>query len=259
MNIDVSKGLEIKQGKYWHCGLNPFGAIRCKCEVGNNCWSHRMITRFPKSWINGWFPDMQWMGDIAWQDTDNEQNTTYEPYIVEVFRNLMTCNEMRMVKHLGPHIFLFLTKWPERLWHVIDRQLDSYFKDGIWIGTSVTGVNPELDMRRVRALAKFDGFKKWLSIEPLLAGITPLFQYLSSLSLLFDPNKPDGIVRPGWINQVIVGAETGNNAAKCHPNWIRSVVWECGMQKIPVFVKQVNAKRERLLDGKYHNELAWVK
>lgn len=98
----------------------------------------------------------------------------------------------------------------------------------------------------------------------------------------------------GYINAVILGGETGPGARPMHPDWVRSVRDQCEASGVPFFFKQwgeyiprptpariqdsdippipfrpgcpdpyplgwVEKGKSRLLDGREHNDLPWVK
>jgi len=115
--------------------------------------------------------------------------------------------------------------------------------------------------------------KKFLSIEPMLGRIDfREWSYLSGDHNLFN--------RLRQINAVILGGETGPGARPCHPDWVRSVQNQCAAAGVKFFFKSwgsyaifgktlhgkalsatggyVNAPpRNRLLDGRTHDELPW--
>jgi len=245
--------MNIEKGKYWDEACNPIVTDRCTCEVVN-CWAKDMLRRFPT--LNpspdengvGWYPDrlnkisvtgaakvyaMCWLGDIGW----DIYNISLDVQILEMFDIISGIEDGRIMHGLQPHSHLFLTKWPAKLRDVL-KDFDGGPMKGAWIGTSLTGAR-NIDHRRGEALLKLKGWHSWLSIEPLLAPVYLKRPFLTTIS------------------QVIVGAETGKNARPCNLDWIRSLRDQCGEAGVPFFVKQIDAKRNRELDGQLHNALAW--
>ncbi len=90
----------------------------------------------------------------------------------------------------------------------------------LWLGTSV-GLQNSVDFK-VSWLRKTDVALRFLSCEPLLESID-LRSHLHE------------------IDWVIVGGESGKNARLCHLSWIRSIVEQCQLANVPVFVKQLGA------------------
>jgi len=112
------------------------------------------------------------------------------------------------------HTFQILTKFPEN----IDRPMP----DNVWLGITVED-GFELE-RRMRSFQKIEATKKFISFEPLLAGIL-WANYLMG------------------IDWVIVGRLTGHG----HENdpekrFIESIMEEANWKQIPVFLKN-NLKR----------------
>ena len=146
---------------------------------------------------------------------------------------------MLIAKH---HTFQILTKRPQRMkeylskpYHLnIARYIDQHFGDkfahenyelpakNIWLG--VTCENRKAVAQRLPLLLETPAKVRFLSCEPLLEGI-----YLALDE--FDH-------KPNWV---IVGGESGTNARFCNIDWISSIVGQCELSKIPVFVKQLGS------------------
>lgn len=244
--------MDIAKGRYWDLAVNPIIIDNCSCEVGDHCWAKQMINRGLPNIKPGWFPErldniplsgkskvyaVNWLCDIAHKSVN--QN-----YVLAILERFQIVNNLRKANpNANPHTFLFLTKFPERLYKAFQKQLpcNQRLKDGIWIGTSITGAN-DVDHKRVHDLIKFEGFKKWISYEPCLESLE-----LNLIQL--------GI--PLNIDQVIVGAETGKNARPCDPDALRWIRDFCADWKIPFFLKQIDKTKNRVLDERTHDELEW--
>lgn len=111
--------------------------------------------------------------------------------------------------------------------------VDSMARDGasclpfpnICLGVSVEN---EDQLQRIDTLKDTPAAVRFISFEPLLEDVGALIL--------------DGI---DWV---IVGGESGNVARTCDVEWIRSVVKECFLASIPVFVKQLGAAAFSLRD-----------
>jgi len=113
---------------------------------------------------------------------------------------------MNIVYKCQYHTFMFLTKNPSRAKNYT-------FPDNAWVGTSV---NSNQDEERAEIIKTIDAPVRFLSIEPLLGNIT-------------FPLK--------GIQWVIIGAMTGTKAILPKPEWIKNIVKQASILKIPVFLK----------------------
>lgn len=267
--------MNIEKGKYWDEACNPIVTDRCTCEVVN-CWAKDMLRRFPT--LNpspdengvGWYPGrlnkisltgppkvyaMCWLGDIGWPGIPSE-------YIHRIINEIREIQKARVQYYLPGHTFLFLTKYPSRIY----KELCGVDKiDGVYWGTSATDMKSY--EKRIATLVDLH-WDLWLSIEPLIDIVTLNDCYsvdcLNGIGIHPEGDPEDGecvaVQHPtNKLSQVIVGAETGTNARPCNLDWIRSLRDQCGEAGVPFFVKQVDAKRNRELDGQLHNALAWRK
>lgn len=182
------------------------------------------------------------------------------------FKNLAWANEgMR-----GPERIRYQT------YHHFGKDID--FSDwkwplpNVWHGTTVE--NQEQANKRILHLLKVPG-KKFLSIEPMLGPVDL------------------GLDKTERIDAVILGGEIGRGARPMHPGWARSVRDQCQAAGVPFFFTQwgewlplnqtnphtvcsdywywlsgnpseaiirVGKKSAgRILDGRTHDELAWLK
>lgn len=116
------------------------------------------------------------------------------------------------------HRYLFLTKNPDR--YVFDNFISDFFErnKNCWFGQTVTGLCGHLCGLPNIASCHANIF---LSIEPLLEDLE------------------DYLILAG-IKWVIIGAESGRRKDKVVPKreWIESIVKQCKVATIPVFMKQ---------------------
>lgn len=238
-------------GKYWTHSLNPIIHNNCTCEVPN-CWAKGMIRRFwpdlkPGEVLYNW-PVMtripigskprvyalNWLADIGHPSVDAK-------HVDDVFRTLDKINNLRLADQREPHTYLVLTKWPEDLSDLLCLPSDC-FMDCFYIGTSVS--DQQTADARIPHLMKFadNGWKVWLSIEPMIAPITLKDEWLSKFS------------------QVIVGGETGHRPRRLDITWAKKVQIDCRLYRVPFFFKRWDSgKTGRELDGRTYDELAWGK
>ena len=152
------------------------------------------------------------MGDLFHDDVPNE-------FIRQVFF---------IMGHAITHRFMILTKRPERMKIWFTR----YGRDGgagdpyrmfppalpnVWLGVSVE--RPDY-YDRIHALQQTPAAIRFISLEPLLAGV---------------PNLPlEG------IDQVLLGCESGPGRRQFGMMWAFNVVRDCKAAGVPVFVKQLS-------------------
>jgi protein gp37 len=107
----------------------------------------------------------------------------------------------------------------------------------IWFG--VTAENQEMADERIPVLIQIPSKTRFVSVEPMLNKVD-LYQYLHRLS---------------WV---ICGSETGPHARIPDLNWIRKLRDQCIEEKVAFFLKQVDSKRHKVLDGYVHDEFPYV-
>lgn len=100
----------------------------------------------------------------------------------------------------------------------------------VWLGVSAE--NQKYWDERVEQLGATPAAVRFVSAEPLLGDI--------DCGNAFDPPPERSAYSP--IDWVIVGGESGARARTCNLNWIRSLVRQCVLNEVPVFVKQLGSK-----------------
>jgi protein gp37 len=68
--------------------------------------------------------------------------------------------------------------------------------------------------------------------------------------------KCNDLARNQSLHLIVAGAETGPGARPCDSDWLRLVRDQCAAAGVPFFLKQVNAKGDRELDGILHDD--WI-
>lgn len=116
-----------------------------------------------------------------------------------------------------------LTKRAQRMFHTVTAYCNARniynLPDHIWLG--VTAENQHWLNLRYRQLERTPAEVKWLSIEPMLGPV--------DFSRLNFRRGPD------WI---VVGGESGPEAAPMHPDWVRAVRDVCVQEGLSFFFKQ---------------------
>lgn len=235
-------------GQWWTRSWNPISGCTPISAGCRNCWARRTANRLQKMGIpkyqNGFavtfHPEVledprRWtrpqrifccdMADIFHADVQNE-------WLEQIWD---------MIFDTPHHQYFILTKRPERImpfkaWMEKSRYRNIVY-DNIWLGTSVE--DQRTAKQRIPELMNEDGLKKFLSIEPLLGPV--------DLRALFDFYAH----RLGWV---IAGAETGPGARPMNLDWARAIRDECRPIEIPFFLKAVDARHNRILDGRTWDE-----
>lgn len=164
-----------------------------------------------------------------WSDLFHEKVTS--DFIIEAFERMEFSER---------HTFLVLTKRPERIASVLFGQEGDYYMGGgdyipnVWLGTTVE--NQAMVERIPLLISGADQFKIFLSLEPLLSGID-----LSRIQ------TNDTIYPLTAVNQIIVGAESGQHRRPCNIEWIRAIVEQARIANIKIFVKQIQDKNGKII------------
>lgn len=186
----------------------------------------------------------------------------------------------RVIWSVEWHTFSILTKRPQNMLKFVEWYTDHGvpLPDNVWNGLTVC--NQQEADEKIPIFLQVPG-KKLLSIEPMLGPINIL--------------KVPGPSQPmNEFSCIILGGETGPGARPMHPDWVRSVRNQCEQAGVPFFFKswgeyihddqlnymddlareldaasiqpdidgfyKVGRKRAgRILDGRTHNDLLWVK
>ena len=113
----------------------------------------------------------------------------------------------------------------------------------VWLGVSAE--NQRVADERIPELLNTPAAVRWLSCEPLLGPVD-----LASHKAIEADGTFTGWRIPHGIDWVVVGGESGTGARACHVGWIRSIVRQGQVARVPVFVKQVGANsQDDLVEG----------
>jgi len=211
----------------WMCTKVSPGCLHCYAERMNLRFGNGLNYDSAPLSLDGWRLDekvlnlpfhwrkprrvfVQSMGDLF-----HEQISI--AFLTHIFDTIEECPQ---------HTFLILTKRPENIKRLWTNQSDDpacswrYMREGtilpnVWLGVTVES---EKYLHRVNALNEIAAAVKFVSLEPLLEEIH-IESYLK------------------YLNQVIVGPETGPHRRPCKPEWIENIIEQCDAAKVPVFVK----------------------
>lgn len=134
----------------------------------------------------------------------------------------------------SPHQFLMLTKRPKRM---AEFSKSHPLPVNVWPGTSITKV---ATVPRAYELAHvIGGGPRWLSVEPLLEGIT--LAELLEVAKVKATGQWDRSGFKSLIDWLILGGESGGDARPLHPHWESRLREECEAAGVPYFFKQWGA------------------
>jgi protein gp37 len=122
--------------------------------------------------------------------------------------------------------WLLLTKRPENYRKLAPWNLDK-IPSNIWLG--VTCEDQEYYERRWAILSRLKAAVKFVSYEPALGPLTRL------------QLQPGGSI-PDWI---IAGGESGPDARRMKPGWVRALRDDCADLGIAFFLKQIGSNHDR--------------
>ncbi|RLG45013.1 MAG: hypothetical protein DRN81_03010 [Thermoproteota archaeon] len=189
------------------------------------------------------------MGDLFHDDIP-------ESFIKAVFDRIL---------HSPDHIFIILTKRPERLTRKQDGERKRlwerlYWPKNLWFGVSAE--NQEQWDKRITELFRIEGiYRRVVSVEPMIGEIDPIVKmgddWFNPLSgevqrtvLKDDGDKVVTTKMLPPMNWVIVGGETGdsNKVREIDADWARLLRDECRREGVPFFMKQMTLKATIPLD-----------
>ena len=137
--------------------------------------------------------------------------------------------------------------------------------ENVWLGTSVE--DQEWADKRVPELLKIPAKVRWLSVEPQI-GPVDLRHIQHNGEVEIDcltgdhgVNRPLAGRSPNKVSWVICGGESGPNARPFDVAWAESLIQQCKLANVPVFIKQLGAKpyavEDNPLRGRYNCSSEW--
>lgn len=206
---------------------NPFYGCSKVSEGCKNCYMYRDQIRYgnnpaivqksktnfdkPLKWKEG-----KLIFTCSWSDFFIEEGDQYRDEL------------WKIIKATPQHTYQILTKRPERIKQCLPADWGSGYEN-VWLGISAE--NQQRYDERLKQFSHIEAKVKFLSLEPLLSDIWLFREYAEIY-----PFKE-------LINWVIIGGESGNMQGKfvareCNLQWIYSLVQQCMLVDVPVFVKQ---------------------
>jgi len=251
--------MDISKGKYWD---KPWSLVSgcTPCSPGcRGCWSAGISHRFSGDFTYYSHANESRSGKETGWPTFNGKILTHperldiplkrkKPTVFAVWNDLghpdisseFFADTWGIMDSCAQHIFLCLTKRPQRFVDEL-RGLEDYITEYIYWGLTIC--NQQEADEKIPVFLQVPG-KKFLSIEPSLSNISLWETYLNVKWI-------------EYFDVIIMGAETGGKARPMDLEWARTIRDECVVAGTPFFLKQVDKKHNRLLDGKEHNDLPW--
>ena len=193
-----------------------------------------------------WRQPLKWNAAAA---KAGERRRVFAASLADVFEDRPElCSPRQRLFHLigqTPNLdWLLLTKRPENVGPLGVRQQLWYPQDGlprnVWLGTSVE--DQACADERIPHLLRTPAAVRFLSVEPLLGPVDLNPAWLSCDNAeTVCPACGEIACDCGSIDWVIIGGESGPQARPCRVSWIRSLVEQCQIASVPVFVKQLGA------------------
>jgi protein gp37 len=171
------------------------------------------------------------MGDLFHEEVPFE-------FIHQIWDGMKACPQ---------HVFLVLTKRPERMEEVLGRiyRLERFgaakgFWNHVWLG--VTAENQDLYDQRVQYLRQIPAAVRFISYEPALGPLVMRKKAADEKEIIQAAlmGQLDDYSRPveKGIDWVICGGESGPGARPMHPDWVRGLRDQCVAAGVPFFFKQ---------------------
>ena len=220
--IDAAR---IAEGKWWQRPWSLVDWCTPVSEGCENCWARAMARRF-KPGISRVIPRSDRL-DIP----PRVRKPTLWAVWNDLFHEDVSAAFIRgahgTICNTPQHHYAILTKRPQRIIATWDKLKPTL--PNAWLGTTVENQEHEW---RIGELLKYPASLRFLSLEPLLGPIdfTAWTTYLG------------GALRPAYqkLHWVIVGGESGSKRRPCKLEWVESVVGQCRVAGVPVFVKQLH-------------------
>lgn len=253
----------------------------------DNCWAERQAARFskPGEHFHGLTKDGNWTGQAKLFEKELEKPNRWtrsrriaiclmgdlfhqsvpDEWIDKVFEMMFEADH---------HVYLILTKRPERMAKYVQKWVTPYEPKGpveicvgldeieerdarvrkawlpphIWCGVSVE--NQEAADLRIPHLLRVPARIRFLSLEPLLGPVKLRMPGIGEVEEdatypIANPGEWDDFkywaARDRGIQWVIVGGESGPGARPMHPRWVHDIKEQCEKSHVSFFFKQWGA------------------
>lgn len=131
----------------------------------------------------------------------------------------------------SPHIWLFLSKWPGRMYEAFTRGGVWRGSANFWFGTSYTGLTGRSRFVELGGFVDRGG-TTWVSLEPLLGPVVSKLVGPVDATPMYPPLPVE------FLDWVVVGGETGPGARRAEPEWFLDIYEACRDWQVPYFFKQ---------------------
>ena len=167
-------------------------------------------------------------------------------------------NIFYVIKKCPQHTFQILTKRPKRMLDYVSQLVYKPFKEhfpNVWLGVSAE--NQKRADERIPVLLDIPATVRFVSCEPML-GKFDLALYLQDWINVDEVDRRCDFSWLQGLDWVIAGGETGSGARLVKKNWVREIRKQCSYFNVPFFLKQLNKKGDRELDGNIWEEMPCV-
>jgi protein gp37 len=217
-----------------HATFNPWWGCEKVSPGCTNCYAERDSHRrgwavWGKEKPRRFFSDEHWKGPLKWDRAAakaGERRRVFCASMADVFEDRPDLVPWRSrlwhIIEATPNLdWLLLTKRPENVRAMVRGDWLVKPRPNVWLGTSAE--DQERAAERIPVLLEIPAQIRFISAEPLL-GELDLAPYLQ---------------RPGGLDWVITGGESGPNFRPLREWWLHKIVQDCQAAKVPVFVKQL--------------------
>ena len=210
---------------WWGCQKVSPACDHCYAELWAKRMSHNLWgTNSPRRF----FSDSHWREPLKWNEEarlSGHHNRVFCASMADVFEHRTDLHSQRLrlwelIDNTPCLDWLLLTKRPQNIARIAP--WGTNWPANVWLGTSVE--NQALAEKRLPFLLKNPARVRFLSCEPLL-GPLDLRPWL----------RKDGFYPIDWI---IAGGESGGASRPMHPDWVKSLLYQCQDFEIPFHFKQ---------------------
>lgn len=221
---------------WWGCTKVGPGCDHCYAEtfdkrVGGAHWGPGAERRLIKDWSG----PRKWNAAALREDRrvwvfcasmadvfDNEVPAEWRARLWDLVRECRQLNWQFVTKRIGNATKMLPHDWEKNFSHC---------------GLLITVVNQDEADRDIPKLLTTPARWRGLSVEPMLAPVTPWTHHIFNRAKRILGTQDDDAV-PG-LDWVIVGGESGHHARPFYLQWALDLVRLCKVSDVPVFVKQL--------------------